>query len=137
MNNSRVDRLIPEAYEVLKMESVGIAINNKIESGFHGQISSFCSSIANGSLISAIAFFSDNGKAKVERAKLLIAIFKLLPEELTSGKSSLFEVEKSTNGFFARQALEDKVLECATALNLAMNLYEFFDPKQKKEVKGK
>ena len=134
MNNSRVDRLIPKAYDVL--QEVGIANNCKIEDGFHGQISSFCTSIANGSLISAIAFFSDQGKAKVDRSKLLQAIFKLLPDETSRKGRNLFELTKSASDFYARRALEENVLECAAALNLAMNLYEFYEPKQNEEVKG-
>ena len=120
MNKRKVDDLIPKAYEVLKSSGIverdenGNA-TNKINKAWRGQISSFGASIAQGSLIAAVSFFSKKGQADVDRSKLMEAIKQLLELE-----SSLYEYVKDECG---RKAKKENIINAAVALKLAMNLY--------------
>ena len=114
MNKRRVDSLIPAAYQALS--DVGIAEKSgKLNSKWRGQISSFGASIAQGSLLAAVSFFSAQGGAKVDRAKLMKAIEKLLDLNMP-----LYEYVRITQ---ERKAKEE-IINTAIALKLAMNLYD-------------
>lgn len=119
MNKRKVDDLIPAA--VKELEKVGIAKNGSIDKTFRGQISTFGAAVVNGSLISAIAFFSDNGGSSVDRNKLLEAIKNLIPE--AADKKDLFDyVQKK--GKAKEAEVKEKIIDAAIALKLAMNLYK-------------
>ena len=117
MNKRKVDDLIPKAVEILT--DTGIANKEgKIKKTYRGQISTFGAAIINGSLISAVAFFSDNGNSSTERSKLIEAIGKLIPES----REDLFEyVKKSVKS--KKKEVKEEILNAAIALKLAMNLY--------------
>ena len=78
MNKHEIDRLLPAAYDVI--ENGGFIENGKIDPAFRGQIASYGSAIANGSLLAATAFFSKQGNASVDRSLLMKAINQLLPQ---------------------------------------------------------
>jgi CRISPR-associated protein Cmr5 len=111
MNKRKIDQLIPDAYAMLA--EVNIAEDGKIEKAWRGQISAFGAAISTGSLLAAIAFFSEQGSAKVEREHLMTAIAKLI------GQDDLFKYVKSED---ERKAKEE-IINAAIALKLAMNLY--------------
>ena len=123
MNKKTVNDLIPYAYEALR-ES-GIAKNGRIDKKYRSQISSFGAAITMGSLLSAIAFFSDEGSAEVDRQKLMDAILYILKNHKKCGDDikKLYEyVNKQKNNSSNYKAQED-IINAAISLKLAMNLY--------------
>ncbi len=119
MNKKKVDELIPKAVDALKQ--AGIANGETIAKTFRGQISTFGAAIVNGSLISAVAFFSEQGGAAVERQNLLKAIKMLIPT--AAGSKDLYEYIKA-QGKEKEGTVKEEILNAAIALKLAMNLYE-------------
>ncbi len=124
MNKSKVDELIPMAYETIK--EIGIAENGKIPSSFRGQISSFGAAVSMGSLLSAIAFFSDKGSAEVDRTKLPAAILDILKKSHQAGQTetSLYRWVQKEKDSGRETACRESVLNAALAVKLAMNLYK-------------
>lgn len=129
MNKKKIDELIPKAVEVLdKVEIVDsgeksrIVVNGRIKKTFRGQISTFGAAITNGSLISAVAFFSEKGGATVDRRLLIKAIEQLISE--TNGKNiNLFDYVKD-KGKESERRTRENILNAAIAIKLAMNLYD-------------
>ncbi len=136
-----IDSLIPSAYQVLK--KVGIANEyNVIIKTYRGQISSFGSAVKNGSLLSAIAFFSIQGNSATERQKLMEAIWKLLNENQLIGNgirnpenNRTKNMEAGSNNYIKElfeyvclnkddKRLKENIINCAIALKLAMNIYD-------------
>ena len=117
MNKRKVDDLIPKAVEILTDTGI-VNKEGKIKKTYRGQISTFGAAIINGSLISAVAFFSDNGNSSTERSKLIEAIGKLIPES----REDLFEYVKKS-GKSKKKEVKEEILNAAIALKLAMNLY--------------
>ena len=139
-----IDALIPEAYDVL--EKVGIVIDGSVDNAWRGQISSFGSAVKNGSLIAAVAFFSDTGNSAVKRERLMMAIWLLLhegeqfeisldPKTNDEKKAYKDAATKLFNDIRQRQderKLKQDVINAAVALKLAMNLYNL--DKDKKDL---
>lgn len=113
MNKKRIDSLLPKAYDILS--ELNISENGIIKNAYRSQICAFGAAITMGSLLSAVAFFSQKGNCSVDRHKLMSAIKKLSGFD----GSSLFEYVKNNN----TPATKQLVLESAIALKLAMNLY--------------
>jgi CRISPR-associated protein Cmr5 len=118
MNKKVVDQMIPKAVEVLK--TAGIVDDGKISKTFRGQISTFGASVMNGSLLAAVAFFSAQGGAAVERQKLMNAINLLINPD--AEKKALFDYTKEQVKRNENKCRED-ILNAAIALKLAMNVY--------------
>jgi CRISPR-associated protein Cmr5 len=112
-----IDALIPKAYDVLN--DVGIANAGVIENAWRGQISAFGGAIQNGSLLAAVAVFSDKGNSSVQRPLLMKAIKQMLCLE-----EPLFEYIMEQTGVEEMRKAKQKIIEAAVALKLAMNLYE-------------
>lgn len=128
MDKKLVDRLLPCAVQALK--DVGVAQNGKVPKAFRGQISSFGASVAAGSLLSAAAFFNDQGAAKSERNLLMKAINDMMKNEKlvkSTGKTLFDTIHENLSD----SAIKEKVLCCAVALKLAMNLYELTTDEKK------
>ena len=126
MNKAIVNQQIGDAYDALK--ECGIVKNGKIEKAFRGQISTFGAAVTMGSLNAAIAFFSKDEKAKVERSKLIEAILVVIRknEKVDDNIKTLYEyVSKKKN----EEECKEKIMNAAIAIKLAMNLYEFDDEK--------
>lgn len=119
MNKKKVDELLPKAVEVLKNEKIAND-NNEIVKTFRGQISTFGAAITNGSLISAVAFFSQKGESDIDRSKLMKAIFDLTPNKGNNG--TLFDYVKN-EGKANEPKVKEEILNASIALKLAMNLY--------------
>lgn len=120
MNRKKVDELLPRAACVLKEVNIVDDKTGTIKKAYRGQISTFGAAIANGSLLSAIAFFSNKGSSSVDRTLLMTAIYKLIQQDNKEG--NLFEYVKSRKGSKERETKEE-IINAATALKLAMNLY--------------
>ncbi len=120
MNKKRVDELIPRAVEVLKKEGIANK-DNEIVKTFRGQISTFGAAITNGSLISAVAFFSEQGGADVDRSKLMKAVYDLVAGEKAT--DTLFDYVKKV-GKAGEVKTKEEIINATIALKLAMNLYK-------------
>ena len=120
MNKNTINQEINVAYEALA--EVGIAKDGKIVKTFRGQISSFGAAITMGSLLSAIAFFSEDGGSGVPRSKLMDAILIVLKKKGIAKESfeKLFDYAKSSG----EEVCKEEILNAAIALKLSMNLYE-------------
>lgn len=122
MNKHRVDNYIPRAYEAIK--EIGILKDGKIPKGFRGQIASLGAMVAMGSVLSAIALYSNQGDSVVDRKKLIQAIeFLILDEKKKDGNALFFFVQKEI-GKQKENAIKENILDAAIAIKLAMNLYE-------------
>lgn len=127
MNKKKVNDEISTAYDVL--DTCGIARNGSISKTYRGYISTFGAAITMGSLIAAIAFFSDQGGADKDRSKLMDAIYKVLEDaEITSKykgnkqAKDIFELVKDNKNREAE--LKEDIINAAIAIKLAMNLYK-------------
>ena len=136
MNKREIDRLLPAAYDAI--QNGGFIENGKIDPAFRGQIASYGSAIANGSLLAATAFFSKQGNASVDRSLLMKAINQLLPQlGIPATGDTLFDTIRKHWGTTTAQHNDftEKVLICATALKLAFNLFFLEDKNQSKDKK--
>ena len=152
MNKRMIDELIPIAYDVLAdVESVsqdesGKSITNKIvnngviDKKFRSQISAFGASIATSSLPAAISFFSKQGGSDVPRELLIKAICELNKRyknvESTKALNEPVDLFNYVNNAPNKHEIKEKIINCAIALKLAMNLYKLKEekPNESKEV---
>ena len=134
------DEMIINAIGILK--TVGIVKTDKkknnqeyIEKSFRSQISPFGAAVEMGSLLSAVAFFSNKGGSDTDRPKLMQAIYMLITntEENCNEKALLDHVANNNTA-----ETKKNVIDAAVALKLAMNAYELRDKddKQKSEDSG-
>lgn len=126
MNKNLINEQIGIAYEAIK--ATGISKDGiSVEKTFRGQISTFGAAIMMGSLEAAIAFFSDNGGASVERKRLIDAIVMLVEKrdqrlQKIEGKSTGMRLIQYS-GKYGSEAKEN-ILNAAIAIKLAMNVFE-------------
>ena len=76
MNKAIINDEVVIAYDVLKDSE--IVENGKIKKTWRGQISTFGAAVTMGSLIPAVAFFSDQGGSSVKRQYIMDAILEIL-----------------------------------------------------------
>lgn len=129
MNKAEVNEMLPKAYELLKKHN--IVKNNKINKSWYGQISVFGSAISTGSLLSAIAFFSDNGSCSVDRQNLLRVIFDLIKDDFiidNNPPKKLFDLARINMGE-NELMVKESIINATIATKLAMKLYELTDEK--------
>lgn len=135
MNN---DEMIGKAIDVLK--NVGIVKTDKqdkeyIVKSFRSQISSFGAAVEMGSLLSAVAFFSNKGSSSIDRPKLMKAIYLLIVE--TEAKDC---DEKALLMYVAHnhsdRSLKRIVINAAVAVKLAMNAYDLREKDKESETEG-
>ena len=126
MDQKAIDSLVEPAYEILN--EVGIAKGGKVSKSYRAQISTFGSAIINGTLLSAVSFFSTQDGASVDRSKLMEAIKLIINKDNKDDKDdkeTLFEyVKKNTPDVGENRQLKAKIMYAAIALKLAMNLYQ-------------
>ena len=126
MNKAKIDRDIPAAYRALN--DAKIVEDGKIDAGFRGQIATFGAAVSMGSLLSAIAFFSEKNKSDVPREKLLDALFLIIQTHEGNGSKDCKDLYQYAP---AHPDCQEEVLNAAIALKLAINLY----PKREKDEK--
>lgn len=129
MNKSNVDALIPRAYKII--EEVEISEGGKVANGYRGQIATFGAAVSMGSLLSAVAFFSEEESSSVvDRSKLMLAIYRLIHSESegTDVKPTENEKVKLFNYIIENKddinEIKEKVFDAALAIKLAINMYE-------------
>lgn len=143
MNKTKVNDLLPKAYEVLK--ETGIANSqNVIQKTYRGYISTFGAAVSGGSLLAAIAFYSDNKDAQCDRVKLLKALYLLVQDDKNVRENSLFRYvadritteEKGKKRVDSQKeaACREKIMDAAIALKLAMNLYKLSEEQESGEA---
>jgi len=140
MNKRRIERMIPLAVEVLRNENLDlpdeklkIMENDVIKPAWRGQLASFGATVATGGLLAAAAFFDKQGNAELDRAELSKAIYRVMKKhrseqgQNTLPKANLNLLDFVLDTFVKRpsdkQGLKEEVLDAATALKLAMNLF--------------
>ena len=135
MQNKRLEMLLPIAYEALAHNET-IVKNGEIEKTFRGQISAFGAAILTGSLTTAVAFYSVQGKSKTPRQALLEVILevldkgKLLPKDeineiFKDGSVPSYTVDNMKKLVFGSKdpELQEKILDASVAIKLAMNFF--------------
>lgn len=118
MNKKRINDWLPKAKESL--EKAGIVNGGKIIDTFRSQISSFGAAVIMGSLPAAVAFFARQGESKVERPKLLKAMYYLITDKEDADCDEILEYVCNNN----RNDLKEMFTDASISLKLAMNFYE-------------
>ena len=133
MNKRRVDSYIDIAAEAL--QQTGIADNNgRVRKGYRGQISTFGAAVINGSLKSAIAFYSNiENSSDYKRTYLMKAIcyvIKVDPSKTSAMQyddTALYKYVVSDATDETLLSKKENITDAAIALKLAMNLFELCD----------
>lgn len=120
MNKKRVNQWINNAKEALIDLEIASS-DGKIEKTFRGQISSFGAAVVMGSFKSAVAFFSEQGGASVEREKLVQAMYLVITGERKKTKEIL-EIVCAKNDSELKE-LQEQFIDASIALKLAMNFF--------------
>lgn len=121
MNKARINELLPDAAALLKTHKVA---NEKaeIQKTFRGYISSFGAAIVGGSILAAVAFFSNQSGAKSDRSKLMKIIFDLIDQKFKNGSNDLFECV--ANNKEQEDEIKEEIYNAAIAVKLAMSTYK-------------
>lgn len=125
MDKRKIEAYLPAAAEqcrgfLVKNPETGV---EELDFSLRGQISSFGAAVEMGSLLAAIAFFTEKGKAESERQLLIPAIEKMLG--IAPDDSLFAQAQKAAQSGerWEMQELKENVLACAVAIKLAMNLF--------------
>lgn len=149
MNKKKVDSMIPYAVAAIeKYMMTGDKKDSAIPQEMRGYVSSFGAAVNNGSLLSAVLFFSsDKGSAK-ERSKITKAIYSILENkhkdegnndmsedtflhknnkkikgENCEGEKKLFQYVFNKQKCGEEKSCKEEILDAAIALKLAMNAF--------------
>lgn len=134
-NKRKIDEYIPKAIDILSMNKK-IVKDGKIEGGFAGQIATFSVAVSMGSLLSAVAFFSEKKQSAVERQELMNVIYEIITgktakeegSNLLSHTKKKYEEthpkDKSSKGLFEYAEFQRDILNAAIAVKLAINFFE-------------
>ena len=124
MNKILVESFIPIAHKELKNNNT-IYKDGKISGTLKGNIASFGAAVQMGSLLSAVAFFSQQGGASQPRQELLNIIFKILKKhkDICETYTNLFDYICETKEM-DMSYVRELVISAAISIKLAMNLFE-------------
>lgn len=139
-NKRKIDEYIPKAINSLS-KNEKIVINGKIKSGFAGQIATFSVAVSTGSLLSAVAFFSENKKSTVERQELMNVIYEIITgenvreKEANNSDSVLLSYvkekyeqthgqNKDANSLLDYGQFQQDILNAAIAVKLGINFFQ-------------
>lgn len=126
MDKKQIDELIPVAFVQLQNQKIADK-EGRIKKSFRGQISAFGAAISTGSILSGIAFFSQQGSAEVKRDKLIDAVFAMTKEKKNVDDDNLFNYVCRMIKTGKEREVKNWIVDCAIALKLAMNLYNLVD----------
>ena len=140
-NKRKIDEYIPKAIDSLS-KNTKIVKNGTIASGFVGQIATFSVAVSMGSLLSAVAFFSEQKQARVERQELMNVIYEIITgENLNTTKDSepklLAHVRKKYEETYKNKTIleyrrfQQDILNAAIAVKLAINFFQKVDKIEK------
>ena len=117
MNKKRVNDWLLTAKDAIV--KAGIAEDGTASKAYRSQISNFGAAIIMGSLKSAVAFYVEDGDAKVGRSKLLVALYYVICGEITTAKKVLAFVCNNDS-----KELREKFTDAAIAIKLALNFFD-------------
>lgn len=132
MNKRTVNNWLERAVNAI--EATGISENGVVDRTYRSHISSFGAAVTMGSLKAAVAFFSQQEKALVERPRLLSAMYYIImdmksKEEIDAVKSiDIFKYVADND----TPQTKEQFINASIALKLAMNLYDL----QKNDKRG-
>lgn len=155
-NKRKIDEYISKAIEVLNNNKKIVKEGGKIDKTFSGQIATFAVAVSTGSLLSAVAFFSDNGGASNERSSLMDVIYEIIADEklpdidkendknrnnannkysrlldYVKVKYKKSKESKKSKEIVSYNRVKEDILNAAIAIKLAMNFYELVDNSNK------
>lgn len=120
MSKSRINRFLSIAYDAIKNSE--LIENDKLQGNYKAQITSFGAAISMGSLLSAIAFFSDKGSSDLKRQELMKLIYYVIKNKTVAYKDitnyDLFKYARDNEN------VKQEVLDAAIAIKLTLNLFE-------------
>lgn len=134
MNQKNIEKMIPFAVEILKSDELGFieVAENKtgIQSKYFGYLASFGPAVNQAGIVKTLVAYSKE-EAESDRKKIALLIKNVL---LTSGFMAGQEDNKITlyglysnnikeKTFSERLRVKSRVLECATACKLSMNMF--------------
>lgn len=140
-NKRKIDEYIPKAIDSLS-KNKKVVINGKIKSGFAGQIATFSVAVSTGSLLSAVAFFSEKKQSAVERQELMNVIYEIITGKSASEKDDTKSVllsyvkekyeqthnqNRNVSSLLDYGQFQQDILNAAIAVKLAINFF----PKEK------
>lgn len=127
MNKRVVDSWLSIAYNAI--EKCGISEMKDgvkcIQRTYRSQISNFGAAVTMGSIKSAVAFFSQQGKAVAYRPKLLQAMYFIISNGEILTPDEIFKWLCSQN----QSEVREKFINASVALKLAMNFYKLLPEK--------
>lgn len=146
-NKRKIDEYIPKAINSLS-NNRKIVKDGKIASGFAGQIATFSVAVSMGSLLSAVAFFSEQKQASVERQELMNVIYEIITGEVSEIKREtdnkdpklLSYVKKkyeekyeetNKNKILEYRRFQEDILDAAIAVKLAINFFHKIEKEDK------
>ena len=152
-NKRKIDEYISKAIEVLNNNKKIVKEGGKIDKTFSGQIATFAVAVSTGSLLSAVAFFSENGGASNERSSLMDVIYEIITDEklpdidkendknrnnannkysrLLDYVKAKYKKSKESKEIVSYNRAKEDILNAAIAIKLAMNFYELVDNSNK------
>lgn len=123
MAKNRINRYLSIAYDAVKNSE--LIKDDKLQGNYKAQITSFGAAVSMGSLLSAIAFFSDKGSSDLKRQELMKLIYYIIRKDEgiedkydEIKKYALFEYAKDNEN------VKQEVLDAAIAIKLTLNLFE-------------
>lgn len=126
MSKKRVEKWIPVARKALT--EFEIEVNGKIDEQFRSSVSAFGAAIIAGRLRSAVAFFSQRGKASVDRRKLVSAAYYCISgEKWPAGKVLQYVYENETT------EMKEQFLDALVAIRNAMIFLHFITKEERNE----
>ena len=127
MNKRVVDSWLSVAYNAI--EKCGISEIKDgvkcIQRTYRSQISNFGAAVTMGSIKSAVAFFSQQGKAVADRPKLLQAMYFIISNGDILTPDEIFKWLCSQD----QSEVREKFINASVALKLAMNFYKLLPEK--------
>lgn len=127
MNKRVVDSWLSIAYNAI--EKCGISEMKDgvkcIQRTYRSQISNFGAAVTMGSIKSAVAFFSQQGKAVADRPKLLQAMYFIISNGEILTPDEIFKWLCSQD----QSEVREKFINASVALKLAMNFYKLLPEK--------
>ncbi len=135
MDKRAVEKWLPAAASAIRDNLAETEHGKKVvDKGLRGQISGLGAAIEMGSLLAAVAFYSNKGGAQTDRQHIIRAIESMLKADrwapLFKNDADLFQAVLNARTAGTEKELRQDILACAVALKLAMNLFE---PKKEKE----
>ncbi|RXE57797.1 hypothetical protein EFD62_15720 [Acetivibrio mesophilus] len=121
MSRRRVEEMMDRAVDII---SEKFSEQGKIPKEMEGYIASFGMSIRQSGLLTATAFYENkNSEKKKNRSNLMLAILDLIKDGQENEEDSLFEYVRKNKD--KDLLLKEKIMDAATALKMAMRVFEF------------